>query len=118
MKRYIQITFTWAGEPDLAALRPVLNKAIDWIRISPFNWVLYTSVDNLRWYERLKTHLTDEDLLFIVELDAAKLADAQGLMPEYVWLWLSKDRSDPNDQLFDGSTKLFSGVSHNHQLEE
>jgi len=81
-QRFIQITFDFKRQPDMAELNETLNKANDWITIAPNCWLLWTSSEADKWYSRVKKHLSDGDRVFICEVN---IEDRSGWMPRKFW---------------------------------
>jgi len=90
MKQFLHIGFKWENPTDSKKLKEILDKAIDWIKYAPDCWILWTSSDPDKWWARLKPLLKEKDYVFICKLD---INVRQGLLPEYVWEWINKDRS-------------------------
>jgi hypothetical protein len=70
-------------------IQSVLNKARDWVRYAPNNYILYTTSDVEVWYNRLKKVIHEDDSVFIVEIN---IENRQGWIPGKVWDWIKKDR--------------------------
>ncbi|MGC2411464.1 MAG: hypothetical protein WA459_02060 [Stellaceae bacterium] len=89
--RFLHISFSfWDGDNRVSQLKPIFKKALDWCRYAPNCWIVYTSSSAERWYERLRPFISDEDCLFIVEIN---LDERQGWLSRSTWDWLDKDRS-------------------------
>lgn len=89
MKTFLHIGFRWEKDAKVEELKPVFDKALDWLRYAPNCWIVWTSSSPHRWYERLKSHLGPGDHVFICELN---LTHRQGWLPKWVWEWLNKER--------------------------
>jgi hypothetical protein len=92
MRKFLHIGINFWNRPTNAAeLRPVLDKAIDWIRYAPNCWVVYTSSEPDVWYRRLKTVLHDHDSFLIYELNIANgFPIGAGFLPSSWWEWFQK----------------------------
>jgi hypothetical protein len=91
-RRFLHISFKWDnGDPKIAQLKPVFDRAPDWFRYTSNCWVVWTSLSAEKWYERLRPFLTDADTLFIVKLD---VSERQGWLSKSMWDWLDKERKD------------------------
>jgi len=66
-----------------------LNVAIDWFRYAPNNWVVFTSSDEDKWFERLKTFVKPGGNLFICRFD---ISTRQGWMSKEFWNWIDTNR--------------------------
>jgi len=77
--------------PEDATLKKKLNLALDWHRISDDCWLVWTTCDAAKWYERLGDFARKKKgHVFICRLDAR---DRQGWMPKAVWTWLQSKGS-------------------------
>lgn len=93
LRRFLHIAFRWAdGRAKTDELIPKFDLAANWIRYAPNCWIMYTSRDPDSWYSLLRSHITDRDWLFIVELN---IHNRQGWLPRSVWDWLR----DPTKKL-------------------
>jgi hypothetical protein len=89
-KRFLHIGFNWSGEPKINELKPVFDNAIDWLRYTPNCWIVWTSSDPEKWYERVKPYLGTGDHVFICAVD---METRQGWLPKTTWAWIDKERS-------------------------
>ena len=87
--RYLQITFDTEGPPKIDQLKPSFDKALDWIRIAPNSWIVWTTSTPDGWYNRLKSKLGPNDHLYIFGIDNSS---RQGWAPQWIWDWLDKKR--------------------------
>jgi hypothetical protein len=91
-KRFLLFTFQFAdSDPKIDQLKPIFDKASDWLRIMPYSWLVWTSISMESWYGRVRKVMTDEDEVFIVPVDAK---EAQGWISKSVWNWISKERTE------------------------
>ena len=67
-----------------------MNMALDWYRVKEDVWILFSSSNAEKWYERLKKFSGDGGFLFISRLD---VSNRQGWMKKAFWEWLNKDRT-------------------------
>lgn len=65
-----------------------LDLAVDWFRYGTKNWIVYTTSDENKWYERLKSFVRQGGNLFICELD---ISTAQGWMSKEFWEWIEEN---------------------------
>lgn len=68
-------------------LQAKLNKALDWYRYGVGVYILYTSSDHEKWYQRLEELVKPGGSLFICELD---LDIRQGWMKKDFWKWIKE----------------------------
>lgn len=68
-------------------LKPILDKAIDWIQVKNNTWLLYTSSDPKKWYARIKPKLRDGERVFISEVDPNMRS---GWMPNSFWKFIKE----------------------------
>jgi hypothetical protein len=66
-------------------IESVLNRAIDWYRYDPKNWIVYTNSDAKTWYSRLQSLVEPEGYTLICKLD---MSDRYGFMPKGTWEWI------------------------------
>ncbi|MBU6450043.1 MAG: hypothetical protein KGQ26_10525 [Rhodospirillales bacterium] len=66
-----------------------MNKALDWYRVDPKTWVLYSTANAEKLYARLEPLAKEGGNVFICELN---ITNRQGWMPKSFWEWLKKDR--------------------------
>lgn len=88
-KRFLHIAFNWSGDPKIAEIKPMFDKALDWTRYAPNCWIVWTSSDPARWYARLKPFLGTNDHMFICALD---MTSRRGWLPKSTWKWITKKR--------------------------
>jgi hypothetical protein len=79
-------------DPEKRALiEQELNRAADWLRYLPGNWLIYTSQPAKVWYQRLSQLPGMEARnMFICEVD---LNNRSGFLRTSAWDWIRKDRS-------------------------
>lgn len=88
--RFFQITLSFVTErPPEKILERAFDRALDWFKYAPNCWIVWTTSDAEKWYERLRPLIGDADSLFIVALD---IEERQGWMPQRFWDWLRKKR--------------------------
>jgi hypothetical protein len=91
--QYLHIGFIWRGPAKLKELTPIFDLAEDWIMYGGNNWIVYTSRSFLEWNGWIRAVLGPEDSVLILELTDPLIA--VGLMPQWVWDWLNKERTIP-----------------------
>jgi hypothetical protein len=69
-----------------------MDLALDWFRIDPKTWIVYTTSTANKWQERLRPMVEPGGHLFICKLD---ISDRQGWMTPAFWEWL---RASPDDR--------------------
>ena len=69
-----------------------MNLAVDWYRIDPVVWILYTTSDAEKWSARLSPFVKGEGdgYLFVSRLD---VSDRQGWMADGFWKWLRREHN-------------------------
>lgn len=70
-------------------IRGVLDKALDWIEVSPNSWLLWTSSSPEKWYARLQSAFDTETNMFICVINPEL---RHGRMPRSFWQFLNKAR--------------------------
>jgi len=71
------------------SIQPVLDKALDWIEVSPNTWLVWTSSSPERWYKRLQDAFGTDTRSFICVIDPEQ---RHGRMPKAFWQFLNKKR--------------------------
>jgi hypothetical protein len=71
------------------AIQAKMDLAIDWFRITPNLWILYTSSDEDKWQVRLKPLVDPGGALFISLLNIERY---NGWMTQKFWDWIEKKR--------------------------
>ncbi len=79
-------------EATSSQVKEKLNLAIDWYRIKPDLWVVYSTSDEERWYSRLSSLVKPDGFVFICKLD---LQHRQGWMKKDFWQWLRREQNNP-----------------------
>lgn len=88
--RFFQISFKFVmPRPSEETLKAVFNRALDWFKFAPNCWIVWSTSDAKKWYERLRPIIKDTDSLFIVAID---VNERQGWMSMSFWEWLKKER--------------------------
>jgi hypothetical protein len=86
---FYQIYISRKSDVTAEDVEKKINLAVDWIRLSPSFWIVYTTSDADKWQARLRPFVEPGGRLFICKLD---LSDRQGWAPQKFWEWLKKDR--------------------------
>lgn len=66
-----------------------MDLARDWYRIREDLWIVYSTSDPEKWYERLAPLIKKSGNLFVCQLEAS---NRQGWMPEEFWKWFEESR--------------------------
>jgi len=85
--RYLQFTFKFEGAPKIDELKSAFDNALDWIRISPYIWIVWTTSSPDEWYKRIKPLLGPKDYFFILGIDNSI---RHGWADKWIWEWLDK----------------------------
>jgi hypothetical protein len=86
---FAQVSFHWNNKLKVDEVVDAFNKAVDWARIAPNCWIIYTTSPAKVWYNRIKPHLDEGDHVFICRLD---MTERQGWLPKWTWEWMNKKR--------------------------
>lgn len=70
-------------------VKKIMNKALDWYRVSENFWVLYSTSDAKKWNVRFKPVVNEDGRVFVCALDTS---DRAGWMGKSFWEWFRKDR--------------------------
>jgi len=89
MARFYQVYINPREEITREQIQKKLDIAIDWFRYDSKNWVVFTSSDEDKWFERLKSFVQNGGNLFICKLD---ISTRQGWMSKDFWDWIDKNR--------------------------
>ncbi len=89
-KRCLHVGFNFADESRFELLKPIFDRAVDWVRYTPTNWLVVTSKEPAVWYRRIKPLLRDGDYVFVVEIDLDRRA---GFLPRSLWEWIDQART-------------------------
>lgn len=87
--RYIQITFEFDGPAKIAELRPAFDHALDWARIAPNVWIVWTTSTPADWFKRIKPLIGPNDRFYIFGLENNV---RNGWGHKWIWDWLDKNR--------------------------
>lgn len=87
--RFLQITFSFEGQPKIEELKPAFDKAIDWARIAPNVWLVWTTSTPVEWYSRIKPLIGQNDNFFILGVDKSV---RHGWAQKWIWEWIDKNR--------------------------
>jgi len=83
--RFLHVGFNWIGNPKVTELEGVFNSAIDWIRYAPNCWILRTTTDPDIWLARVKPYMTENDQVFICELNTSSIEKYSGWLSPWMW---------------------------------
>jgi hypothetical protein len=86
----LHISFNFKGQVDYEALKKKFDLAIDWVHYMPSCWIVKTTSNAQKWYERLRPHIGPKDHLFICRVN---INERQGWLPRWVWDWIYKNSS-------------------------
>ena len=96
-KHFVMVSIDPREDSLTKKYRQVLDRAIDWIEISPNSWLLWTSTSSNGWLKRLKSTKIPFNRVLIVEVNPA---DRAGVMPSEVWRFIRKrDTSELEDTI-------------------
>lgn len=67
-------------------IKSMMADAHDWYRYGEYSWIIYTSLNSERWFEKLKVFIQPNDgCIFISKLD---IHDCKGYMDGRLWEWI------------------------------
>ena len=91
-RRFLILLADFKGqeEPDPKMLVKQLDLALDWVRLTPSSWLLYTSKDAKIWYTRFRK-ISEKGRVFISQVDGS---DKSGYMPKPVWEFIRKHQNE------------------------
>jgi hypothetical protein len=89
--RFIHVTFDNArpGLP-ITALEATFKPSLDWIRITNYLWILYSTTDLETWRDRIRSTpgVVPSDGFFMSEFST--YAQYTGYMNDETWDWINK----------------------------
>lgn len=86
-KHFVIISVATGKDKVTDRIRPLLDRAIDWIEISPLSWLAWTSSSSVAWLKRLKSSSVTFDSVFVIEVNPS---DRAGEMPNNFWEFIRK----------------------------
>lgn len=90
---FFHVGFIWRGPAKQVEITAIFDLAEDWISYGGNNWIIYTKRDYLTWCGWLRAVLGPDDSVLILELNNPLIG--VGFMPQWVWDWINRDRTDP-----------------------
>lgn len=92
-RQFLIMTADFMGvPPDDDILLEQLNKGLDWIRLTPTSWLLFTSKDAKAWYARFRK-ISPKGRVFITRVDPS---ERSGWMSKSVWEFIDKHGQEAN----------------------
>jgi hypothetical protein len=79
---FLIVTTDFKEPVDSGRFTKSLDLAIDWIRVMPDGWLLWTNSSADKWYSRLKQYTKPGNRIFICELNTN---ERSGYMPKSFW---------------------------------
>ncbi len=93
-KRFVHIGFNFEGQtPPITELEKTFNRAIDWLRYDSTGWILYTALPLDTWRDRIRNTPGIAQNVGFLLTEFEDSASYSGYMQNWIWDWLSKDRS-------------------------
>lgn len=89
--QYLQIIFEFEGPPKTKEIQALFDKAIDWVRIAPNVWILWTTTSQGDWYKRIKPLLGENEHVYIFGINNNV---RHGWAPKWIWEWLDSDHKE------------------------
>ena len=88
MANLYHISFVFKGVPKVRDLEPAFSdQEDDWVRLSPFTWLLWSPKPAMFVYNRIRPLIDDHDLFFLSKVE---LGASVGFLPPWVWDWINK----------------------------
>jgi hypothetical protein len=72
---------------DYEGLYKELKSASSWWHYLESSWLLKTNLTADQWFDKIKTHLDENDFVLIIEVGK----DSQGWLPPKAWEWIQKN---------------------------
>lgn len=81
------VTISWISSAPNSALGDVIASNVgEWIRLSPFSWLIWTNKPSTQVANAFKEFLKPEDIVIAVYVDPRQAA---GSAPQWVWNWIN-----------------------------
>lgn len=94
-RQFLMMTADFRDAPsDDDVLLEQLNKALDWIRLTPTSWLLFTSKDAKAWYARFR-RVSAKGRVFITRVDPS---DRSGFVSRSVWEFIDKHQDEVREE--------------------
>lgn len=87
--KYLHISFIFRDRLIIDELEDIFEQAKDWIRYSENCWIVYTSVNPQKWFDRIREIVSEKDSVLILEINPV---GRKGRMSKVVWNWFRKER--------------------------
>jgi hypothetical protein len=86
--RHLQlVTISWvASAPNTAMGDAIASNNGEWIRVSPFSWLIWTTNPSVQVANSFKEFLKPEDIVIAMYVDPRQAA---GSAPQWVWDWIN-----------------------------
>jgi hypothetical protein len=92
MPNLYHISFIFGGVPKIRDLEPAFaDQEDDWVRMSPFTWLLWSPKPLIVVYTRIKPLLDNDDRFLISRIDNSQII---GFLSPGVWDWINKKLPD------------------------
>lgn len=88
MKFFYILTVSSNEYFDSDKLKVKLDLSIDWVKVMPNVFLLESTSEPDKWYDRLKPILSDNKF-FLIEVDIKRKT---GWLPQWVWDWLKNKK--------------------------
>jgi hypothetical protein len=91
--RFLNVVFI-DMDMEQDTIKPLFDKALDWIKYAPNCWILWSNRDPKQWYGFIKPYLTGDGGVLIAEIDLTESgAKYAGFMTKMFWDWIHKHQS-------------------------
>jgi hypothetical protein len=92
-ERFVQVTFSGGTPPADDVLKPLFDSALDWLKIAPNAWILWTNKDPIVWLPFIQRVLPTEGSVLIAELNLKSVSENYtGWQSQSIWDWFNKHR--------------------------
>jgi hypothetical protein len=82
------LSFIFGGVPKIRDLEPAFSDGgDDWVRLSPFTWLLWSPKETIAVYNKIKPLLDHTDQFFISRVDTTQ---SIGFLAPWVWDWVNR----------------------------
>lgn len=92
---FIILNAAFKDAVDDDKLTKVLDKGLDWVRIMPGCWLIWTTSSADRWYSRLREFSRPGNRISIFAVDAE---DRSGFLPKSIWAFIRSKTDETSDK--------------------
>jgi hypothetical protein len=92
MASFYQVWIEANPGTQFSQIKRKMDMALDWYRLNTNYWLLYTTADAQKWFQRLAPLVKPHGYLFICKLN---IEERQGWMSKQFWKWIASKPVEP-----------------------